>query len=274
MSNPDLDWALDMCSMFGRGGDDEYLFYAVIEGEPWSKSRPRFTRRGKGGTYQPRDDREAEQRLAWHLKAGHAERFPGNVMLACRFYRPNSQRIDADNLLKHVCDSATGILWDDDCQVTLTLGEIQLDRERPRTVIVAADHYSTLLRGDDRKIPCAHCGEPFLPPAGSRGKRFCSSECMYGARVTKLDDRECPQCGKTYKPKTATQARCSRECHAAWLTGRAREKAAPMSTCAECGKELAHRRGGRCRDCWRANPGFYGNHARTASGAIRIREAP
>jgi Holliday junction resolvase RusA-like endonuclease len=147
--NDDKEWAFSLYELLGRGDDDEQACYFEIEGDPWSKSRPRFTTRGT--TYQPRDDREAEQLLAWRLKAsGKAAFFQGNVMLACRFYRASAQRIDADNLLKHVCDSANGVLWKDDSQVTLIIGEVQHDTVRPRTIMLAGNHESTLRRGDDR----------------------------------------------------------------------------------------------------------------------------
>ena len=193
------------------------------------------------------------------LQAAGAQRFTGNVMLACRFYRSNYQRIDADNLLKHVCDSATGILWQDDSQVTLVLGDIQFDKERPRTVIVAGNHYSTLERGDDALRPCTHCDKPFMPTPGRPRdeQRFCSSRCSYAARTTVLAEITCPQCRKSFRPRTKTQIVCSRTCAGNRLTGQNRAKGGPMSCCTDCGKELAHRRGGRCRDCWRKDPGFY-----------------
>lgn len=269
----DIEWALGLYGMFARGGDDERMFQAVIDGEPWSKSRPRFARRG--GAYQPRDDRDAEERFAWHLRRAGAMPFSGNVMLACRFYRGNSQRIDGDNLLKHVCDSANGILWADDSQVTLVLADVQFDPERPRTVIIAGNHSSTLLRGDDRQRPCARCGKPYIPPAGRRRaqQRYCSPECSRADRVTVLADRTCEQCGKPFHPVTKTRTLCSPECRSARLTGRSRKRAtAPMSQCSECGKELTHRRGGRCRDCWRASPGMYADPALQPGAIIRIRE--
>jgi Holliday junction resolvase RusA-like endonuclease len=246
---PDREWASALCSLFSRGGNDESMRYLVVDGEPWSKSRPRFTKRG--ATYQPRDDSEAEQRLAWRMKASSAVAFPGNVMLACRFYRGNEQRIDADNLVKHVCDSANGVWWADDSQVTLVIGEVQYDPARPRTIIMAASHVSTMLRGDDRQEPCARCGKSFIPAYGRKGsQRFCSATCGCAARRVVLERRACPQCNESFEPKDRRQVYCSVACGA-----QARGTRQPGSNCTECGKELAHRRGGRCRDCWRANPG-------------------
>jgi len=254
----DRNWAFDLYSMFARGGDDETLHYAVIEGDPWSKSRPRFAR---GRAYQPRDDLAAEQALKYKLKASGAKMFPGNVMLVCRFYRGNYQRIDTDNLLKHVCDSANGILWKDDSQVTLVLGEVLYDPQRPRTIILAGNHASTLLRGMDAHRECERCRNLFVPPTGKLrdAQRFCSSKCAYAARLTALPVATCKQCGEAYQPKTKRQVLCSPLCRVEWMRNRNKSKGGPPSRCAECGKELTHRRGGRCRECWRKAPGFYGD---------------
>lgn len=252
----DKDWAFSLYDLFARGGDDEQMFYAQIKGDPWSKSRPRFTRTGR--TYKPRDDQEAEQRLRWNLKANNARPFKGNVMLVCRFYRSNFQRIDTDNLLKHVCDSANGILWADDSQVTLTIGEIQLDPDNPRTVILAGNHQSSLTRGDDAMIPCQQCDTMFTPAAGRRGKqKFCTHRCAITSRGTNLEEPiNCAHCQKPFRRTTSAQTMCSRDCRADSLRDKRKAKAAPKSTCPQCGKELGHTRGGRCRECWRSNPSW------------------
>ena len=252
----DKEWAFELYETFARGGDDESLFFTILPGDPWSKARPRFAR---GRTYQPADDVLAEQKLRVRLKAASAEPFPGNVMLVCRFYRSNFQRVDTDNLLKHVCDSANGTLWNDDSQVTFVLGELQYDPTAPRTVILAGNHVSTLRRGDDRSEPCAHCGVMFIPSPGRRHQRFCSTPCAHAARTTSLSPITCSQCGSTFQPTTKAQFLCGKTCRAEHMRNRNKSKGGPKSRCTECGKELSHRRGGRCRDCWRANPGFYGN---------------
>lgn len=254
MSLQDSDWATHLYELLARGGDDEQMFLATIAGDPWSKSRPRFAR---GKAYKPRDDKSAEDALKWNLIARKAPMFHGNVMVACRFYRSNLQRIDADNLLKHVCDSANGILWKDDSQVTLVIGEMHLDANNPRTVIMAGNHESTLLRGTDNRRNCAHCKETFIPNAGRKEHRFCSTRCAYAARVTALQPRTCAHCGISFQPPTKKQAFCSRKCGYDSLKGKPRNGNGPNSRCSECAKELSHRRGGRCRDCWVNSPGFY-----------------
>ena len=132
-------------SMFAALGASDELIMVTILGAPPSKSRPRFAR--SGHAYSKPADREAEKRTAAHLRAHIREPFPGNVGLACVFYRPNKQRIDTDNMLKHVCDSANGILWADDSQCTAIMGIAVLDADNPRTVVVVGEHVSTLKRG-------------------------------------------------------------------------------------------------------------------------------
>jgi hypothetical protein len=179
-------------------------------------------------------------------------------MLVCRFYRSNMQRIDADNLLKHVCDSANGILWEDDSQVTLVLGEVMFDPNQPRTIILAGNHASTMLRGDDANRECEHCTVLFRPASGrGRTQRFCSVPCSHAARVTVLESRICRYCRSAFQPKTKKQVLCSRACRTEEMRGENRGRGGPKSRCTGCGKELSHRRGGLCRDCWQANPGFY-----------------
>lgn len=254
----DLDWALGMYGLFARGGDDERTVYAEILGEPWSKARPRFSRKS-GKPYQLAADAKAEDGMRKALSRWATKPFLGNVMLVCRFYRSDFQRIDTDNLLKHVCDSANKLWWHDDSQVTLLLGEALHDPVHPRTIVLAGNHASTLRRGDDRKRACEHCGESYLPAAGERMRvqRFCSQACGHAARAVVLTPIPCPVCGSDFQPTTKAQQMCSPECRAEKLRGRNRGRGKPLSVCSSCGKQLAHYRGGRCRVCWLAAPGVY-----------------
>lgn len=118
----------------------------TVPGVPYSKSRPQF---GKMGAYSKAADVKAEQSLGWLLKTATPEPFTGNVALVCLFFRGNRTTVDADNLLKHVCDAANKVLWLDDSQCTATLGVIEMDRDNPRTVVAVGPHVSSLQRGTD-----------------------------------------------------------------------------------------------------------------------------
>lgn len=246
----DTERARRLCEALAPGTGQMKMSIAL--GEPASKSRPRFTRNGR--PYRTREDVDAEMRTALHLKNVFREPWTGNVALGCVFFRPNKQRIDVDNMLKHVCDAANGIAWVDDSQVTAVYGVAELDIENPRTIMVFAQHRSTLLRGTDNVGYCEHCGEAF-PAVGRTTKRFCSKECSYKARGHDLSAPvPCKQCGVPFRRTTKAQIMCSRECRADSLRGRNRARGVPRSRCEDCGKELPHTRGGRCRPCWRANP--------------------
>lgn len=249
-TSQDRERALLLCEALAPGTGQMKM--VVIDGEPASKSRPRFTRTGR--PYRTKEDVDAEKRTAAHLQRLFSEPWTGNVALGCVFFRPNKQRIDVDNMIKHVCDAANGIAWIDDSQVTAVYGIAELDIDHPRTVIVFAQHRSTLLRGTDNVRACEHCGTEF-PIIGRTTKRFCSSTCAYKARGHDLSEPiPCKQCGEPFRRTTKTQVMCSAECRAASVRGRNKSRGKPKSECTECGTVLGHSRGGRCRACWRANP--------------------
>ena len=252
MSESDLDRVLDLYSWIASG-KNEFLQFTTIPGPPPSKARPRF---GNRRTYKDPKDTANEQRTRSHLQQFVAEPHTGNVALACVFFRPNSQRIDTDNMLKHVCDAANGVLWIDDSQVTAIVGMAELDPVNPRTLVVVGRHESTLLRGTDNVYPCAHCGVA-IPVAGQTNRRkTCSKECAARSRGFTLlsDSVPCAHCGEPFKRTTTAQILCSAEFRRLWMIGR-RRLAAQRSRCLDCNAALAHNRGGRCRDCWRDHIG-------------------
>jgi Holliday junction resolvase RusA-like endonuclease/endogenous inhibitor of DNA gyrase (YacG/DUF329 family) len=227
---------------------------AVLRGAPASKARHRFNR--KGGAYSTQEMQAAELRTAYSLKKQFAGRRPltGNLALTCVFYRPNSQRIDTDNLLKHICDAATGILWIDDSQITALYGRAELDPKMPRTVLALGAHVSTLKRGTDSAHPCAVCGKPIRTSLKDGHRRVtCSTACSNVHRGYESLSIEvpCAHCGNGFRRKTRTQKYCGHPCQRAALAGRNQAKGNPKSKCIACGKQLAHWREGRCRACWK-----------------------
>jgi Holliday junction resolvase RusA-like endonuclease len=248
--NPDLERAFAMTRAMGVD-DSADIFIVTRDGAPWSKSRPRFAKGKK--IYVDREDRDAEELTAWHMRRTVKEPLTGNVALGCVFYRPNRQRIDVDNMLKHVCDAANGVLWLDDSQCTAIMGVAELDAARPRTIIVVARHESTLLRGTDAVQPCTVCGEPIKITSPSVQAETCSRACrnVLKGQLTLAAPILCPVCGSPFARRTSTQKLCSAECR----TRKKREpkpRARNLSHCADCGIQLSHGRGGRCRSCWRS----------------------
>lgn len=135
--------------------------------------------------------------------------FPSNVEIDLTFYRSNRQRIDLDNLVKQVLDSANKIAWEDDAQVTTITARLHYDPANPRThVIVREDPGSSMLRGEVAKVraSCETCGisftytaYPSVPP-----QRHCSGRCA--ARAI------CPECESPFEKRTNGQRYCSKEC--------------------------------------------------------------
>lgn len=251
--NDDMERAFALYDLLASGRDNERLDYFVLPWAPASKSRPRF---GKGGVvYSTREQYEAERRTALAMRTAVPSPRTGNVALGCIFFRPNRQRIDTDNMLKHVCDAANGVLWADDSQVTAICGITELDTENPRTVIIIGDHNSTMTRGTDAVRPCEVCGRPMSLLTGNPNKRACTKRCQAALRgYQSLEDEiPCEQCRKPFRRTTLAQRMCSPACRYESFRGKRRARALPKSTCSDCGKQLDHRRGGRCRECWRAS---------------------
>lgn len=187
-------------------------YFTTLNGAPHSKSRHRHTRSGRG--YMLAEDRNAEKETALHLKRLTASPFNGNLALGCVFFRPNRQRIDCDNMLKHICDAANGVLWHDDCQVTAVMGIVEYDQASPRTLVMVGQHESTLVRDAVTPIKCVHCGKQFIR-------------------------------------KKAGQTICSKACRQLWQIGRNRSRAMVLDPkCFVCGAAVSRPEVQRCRSCW------------------------
>lgn len=242
----------------------ERLIFCIIPGTPPSKARVRF---GRHNTYNRPEAVAAERRTAVYVQRSlRGYRFPGNVALGCIFYRSTQQRVDADNMLKHVCDAINGIAFDDDSQVTAIAARVELDADNPRTVVVLGPHTSTMLRGVNDTMPCRRCGAPiYRRQRGRRPKAWCSQDCWNASRRVNLSEPvACSHCGQPFKRTTTAQKLCSAECRVASRRGK-QKNARQHSNCVTCGKQLTHNRGGRCRDCWRANPRVYRTDVEDAS---------
>lgn len=194
----------------------------VAEGDPISKARARFTRKGR--PYTPQSTVDGEKYLAFHMR--DIEKFKSNVAVACVFFRKSRQRVDVDNLMKAVLDSGTRAgVWDDDSQVTALVGIIQHDPVRPRTVVCFGDHVSSLTRGDAAKIPCRKCGTLFFPGGAARRQngKFCSLKC----KMTLDEPVTCPGCGGPFKRRNSNSKYCSLRCRG--IAQSARDRAARKS---------------------------------------------
>lgn len=244
----DTDAAFAILKLLAPNTD--FLQAMIIEGKPMSKARPRFRRDGK--VYASPEQVAAEQALGWKLKEWFSEPIEGNLAVACIFYRATKQRVDVDNMLKHVMDSANGIIWHDDSQVTAQVGVIEYDPERPRTVVVVARHESTMERTGlgYKEATCANCGKAFrtqqhYPP------KFCSRECNRRYGKTDLSENvPCAWCKKPFKRISKGSRFCSNDCRMTSLAASTRDKARQPSYCHVCSKRLSKPGYKLCGACW------------------------
>lgn len=57
-------------------------------------------------------------------------------------------------------------------------------------------------------LTCQYCGGSFR---GQKGRKYCSQDCYRKGR-TVLKPRQCPICGRTFKPRLASTKTCGKEC--------------------------------------------------------------
>lgn len=118
------------------------------EGVPQAKQR---AGRFRGRSFNPPATARAERDLGYCFRSTVIDRpWLSNVAIVAVFYFPDRRRVDAENCMKTVMDAATKAnVWRDDSQVTAQASWIELDAERPRTLIALCRTTSSL----DRTVP-------------------------------------------------------------------------------------------------------------------------
>lgn len=231
-----------------RDFDTSTIVAFVHEGVPASKTRARWSRRNQR-FYTPSDSAAAQDALSWQFRqAIRGEPWKGNIAIAVVFFRPNHQRIDADNLMKLVLDAGTKAgVWRDDCQVTHQVSVIEKDAVRPRTVIAMSPVESSLDRNLTVESMCERCGKPFQRIRTIKAK-YCSKAC----RITPRGMACCPKCDTVFDRKKAGQRYCSDACR---LSGVGKRKSAaqqrPPAVCTKCGERVSRREYLFCYKCRR-----------------------
>lgn len=120
----------------------------VHPGTPVAWERAGFNHKSRS-FFTPSETRKAERDLAWAFKAalGRREKFHDTVAIVSLFYVPTRRAKDVDNCAKMVMDSGTqSNIWKDDRLVIAIESRIDLDVERPRTVIAVCPCLGTLSR--------------------------------------------------------------------------------------------------------------------------------
>lgn len=108
----------------------------TLEGEPWPKERPRFTRK-TGKVYTPATTTNEESALKHELKRwlDYLEPDKTSVFLVEAQFHCESDKTDLDNLIKLVLDACNKLVWLDDRQVGRIDASVLRKAELPRTVL-------------------------------------------------------------------------------------------------------------------------------------------
>lgn len=256
----------------------------TVKGEPASKSRARFTKRGsKVMAYTPAKTLEAERgiRDAYLKLARPCTDEEAAFGVAVEFLHQTGQRRDVDNMLKLILDGLNKVAWPDDVQVT------QIEATKRRVVWGAAEtrvRIYSLGRVDKPRGVCEHCGGEFAYYHSQRARRFCTSDCHFAWRrarrartclhcgtefdhahptslqgycslacnsAAKRLDVTCVKCGTTFtKPRSLVRAGncyCSAACKTDYW--KEHRKSAAKGTCQDCGGATTKKTYKRCRDC-------------------------
>jgi len=259
----------------------------TVEGEPASKSRARFTKRGsKTVAYTPEKTKQAEERVAWIYRSSGGRPHKNDTTQAfgveATFYYSHNQRRDVDNMLKLILDGLNGIAWPDDVQVTqVTARKAWVPKGEARTEVRIYDLGSItrptkacLHCGKDfpvftstadrqkfcsracgyahrvaqRTSECLNCGAEFLAHGAVRGQQFCGLPCANTYRSVEV---ACVACGVTFRKPRSLANRgkplCSDECRVAYYREQRTERA--RGTCAACGGPTSKKTYTHCRAC-------------------------
>lgn len=118
----------------------------VHEGTPIPAERVRYNPKAKT-FFKGSRSREAGADMLYAFRVALNRRRPlaDTVAMVAIFYLADRRRKDTDNLLKLVMDAGTKArVWLDDSQVIAQAVFLELDRERPRTVVALCPCVGTL----------------------------------------------------------------------------------------------------------------------------------
>jgi Holliday junction resolvase RusA-like endonuclease len=231
--------------------DPQDMVLFIHRAVPCSKARARW-HRAQQRFYTPQNVLDAQSELAKNFEAVVPDRpWTCNIAIVAIFFRPNAQRIDADNLMKLVMDAATQAkVWTDDCLVTTQAAFIELDKENPRTVVALCPTVSSLNRDPVQVRICQRCRQPFQRNRFTQSKltRYCSNACAQAAALAEV---RCPKCETTFKRTVSGQRYCSKECEvsAALVRKSIREGQRPWPKCDTCGGRVSRREYKQCSRC-------------------------
>lgn len=199
----------------------ELIARFTIEGEPVSKSRARFTKRGsKTFAYTPQKTLDGERAVAKAFKASeHTLANDPEVAYAVhmRFHNGTRQRRDVDNMVKLVLDGLNKLAWVDDVQVLeIAARKLWVNKDEARTDV----EIYQIGKMSPPKSPCIYCGKEFRTydswKKNPNGKKYCSTDCAYAHRVERRV-RNCEECGVEFHAwgEQRETRFCSMDCNSA-----------------------------------------------------------
>lgn len=166
----------------------------TITGAPVPKGRPRLKWTKYGGVaYTPEKTRAAEEFIAWQIRAAHRELIPDDESafgVRALFHCRTRERRDVDNLAKLVLDACTGIVWQDDRQVSelhcRVYRGVQIDKTE--LLIFVLDEIAIKI------LHCHICEKKFPWKSNRPTQKYCSLACS-GLAQRKGRDQLCDHCG-------------------------------------------------------------------------------
>lgn len=192
----------------------------TVDGEPISKARARFTKRGnKTVAYTPEKTKAGEQMMAWKFRAaakGWKVNDTDYFGVTALFFNETRQRRDVDNMVKLILDGLNGICWKDDNQVTEISARkmFRTPKGQARTEVMV--YWLGPSEHDKLTKPCKFCGKEFETwPSLIEKAVYCSPECRTAHRIERRKTN-CINCGEEFlapgETKIADRKFCSREC--------------------------------------------------------------
>lgn len=186
----------------------------TVSGEPVSKSRARFTKRGsRTFAYTPQKTYDGEKAIARGFKeclpASYVPDAEYHFGVHAEFFNASRQRRDVDNMLKLILDGLNGVAWADDNQVTEVSARkcYESDKSAARTEV-------TIYKTSKIMPPsgnCQFCGTEFLLYRSTSKRKYCSRACDHANRSAKRMTT-CKQCKKTFDPGGDRKTFCSVAC--------------------------------------------------------------
>lgn len=211
--------------------DRDVIARFVVHGEPISKARARFTKRGsKVVTYTPEKTKTGEMLMAAAYRAAGGKKDPSKETtfgVMATFHHGTHHRRDVDNMLKLVLDGLNGVAWMDDTQVVEVAARKRYagSRDLARTEVIV---YRVGVV-DRKTTPCARCGAE-MPTFDSWNRRYCGTVCREEAKAEKRAAARaaaggrriiCEGCGGEFISLAKTPRRfCSDQCRRYARSGR------------------------------------------------------